>query len=82
MPDPVQPGLAFATTVAAQLLVAAQTGPDDNGVAPGGVSLKKSHSTPLFLTMIAIVGSGSDAAVVGMALAGIGARTWRALHVG
>jgi len=81
VPDPVQPGFALATTVAAQLLVAVQRGPEDRGVAPGRVSLKKSHSTPVSLTMIAIDDSGSDGRA-GTAPAGIGTRTRRALHVG
>jgi hypothetical protein len=81
VPDPVQPGLALATTVADQLLVAAQRGPDESGFTPGGVILKKSHSTPVCRTMIAIDGSGSDRRP-GTAPAGIGARTRRALQVG
>ena len=81
MPEPLQPGLAVAATVAAQVVVAGQMGPEESGVIPGGVNLKKSHSTPVFLTNTAIVGSGSDR-VAASAPAGIGARTWRALQVG
>ena len=81
VPEPLQPGLAVTKTVAAQLPVAGHMGPEESGVASGGVNLKKSHSTPVFPTNTAIVGSGSDR-MAASARGGIGARTWRALHVG
>jgi hypothetical protein len=67
------------TTVAAQLFVAAQIGPDERGFTPGCVSLKKFHSTPVSRTITAIAPSGGSS---GLAPAGMGARMRRASQVG
>jgi hypothetical protein len=79
VPEPVHPGFARTATVAAQLSFAVHTGPEDSGVAPGRVNLKKSHSIPVSRTITAIAPSGGPS---GIAVSGIGARTLRALQIG
>jgi hypothetical protein len=57
VPEPVQPGLARLTTVAAQCSVAGhsgQFGPATSGFTPGRVAWNKSHSVPVSLIKTAI----------------------------